>query len=58
VHGSLKYVPFSGLEQTNSNYLEIMSSLIKPVEDDYEEEKVSSKQQQNSTSKMIKSTEN
>jgi hypothetical protein len=40
VHGSLKYVPFSGLEETNKNYLDIMSSLIRPVENDAEEDVV------------------
>ena len=57
VHASLKYVPFSGLEQTNSNYLEIMSSLIKPVEDEFEEEKIPLKQQQNSIMKVKKSND-
>lgn len=31
VHSSLTYLPFSGLEVAGEDYLEIMSSLIKPV---------------------------
>lgn len=31
VHRALKYVPFTGLEVTTDQYFDIMSSLIKPV---------------------------
>ena len=31
VHHSLKYEPFSGLEVTDENYLNIMSSIIRPI---------------------------
>ena len=34
VHNSLKYVPFTGLEFTSDYYLDVMSSLIKPVNQD------------------------
>ena len=34
VHNSFKYVPFTGLEVTGTNYFEIMSSLIKPENED------------------------
>jgi hypothetical protein len=39
VHNSFKYVPFTGLEVTGTEYFEIMSSLIKPDNDDVEETK-------------------
>lgn len=41
VHNSFKFVPFSGLEVVGTEYYEIMSSLIKPVEDEVEESKTS-----------------
>ena len=34
VHNSFKYVPFTGLEVTGTNYFEIMPSLIKPESED------------------------
>jgi hypothetical protein len=36
VHNSLKYVPFTGLEVNSDTYFEIMSSLIKPTNEEYE----------------------
>lgn len=41
VHNSFKYVPFTGLEVTGTEYFEIMSSLIKPENEEGEEAKVS-----------------
>lgn len=34
VHHSLTYIPFTGLEVTDTYYLDVMSSLIKPVNQD------------------------
>lgn len=42
VHNSLKYVAFSGLEVTSTAYFEMMSSLIKPVNEENEEQKQNS----------------
>lgn len=39
VHNSFKFVPFSGLEVVGTEYYEIMSSLIKPEEDESEDSK-------------------
>lgn len=38
VHASLKYEPFSSLGQNNANFLEIMSSLIKPVDNEIDDD--------------------
>ncbi len=39
VHNSFTYVPFTGLEVTGDAYFEIMSSLIKPENEELEETK-------------------